>query len=57
MCNVEKDKLMITIPYARMPKIMESIDRCSAGRAKIEFPAEFRQFLQSRLTSKKAPVV
>ena len=49
MCNVEKDKLLISIPYAKMPKIMESIDKCSAGKAKIEYPQEFRQFLQRRL--------
>ncbi|HTY45427.1 MAG TPA: DUF169 domain-containing protein [Patescibacteria group bacterium] len=50
MCNVEKDKLLISIPYRKIPAIMASLDTCSAGRAKIEFPAEFRQFLQHRLT-------
>jgi len=50
MCNVEKDKLLISIPYAKIPKIIENIDKCSAGKAKIEFPPEFRQFLQSRLS-------
>jgi len=49
MCNVEKDKLLISIPYSKLPKIMESIDKCSAGAAKIEFPSEFRQFLQKNL--------
>ena len=49
MCNVEKDKLLISIPYSKLPKIIESIDKCSAGTAKIEFPAEFRQFLQKNL--------
>ncbi len=53
MCNVEKDKLLISIPYKKIPQIMESIDKCSAGRAKIEFPPEFRQFLQTRLTAKQ----
>ncbi|PIP21228.1 MAG: hypothetical protein COX40_00465 [Candidatus Omnitrophica bacterium CG23_combo_of_CG06-09_8_20_14_all_40_11] len=53
MCNVEKDKLLISIPYKKIPQIMESIDKCSAGRAKIEYPAEFRQFLQTRLTTKQ----
>jgi uncharacterized protein (DUF169 family) len=52
MCNVPKDKLVVSIPYSKMHKIIDSIDKCSAGRAKIEFPAEFRQFLQSRLTTK-----
>jgi len=54
MCNIEKDKLLISIPYKKIPQIIESIDKCSAGRAKIEYPAEFRQFLQSRLTAKPA---
>lgn len=50
MCNVEKDKLLISIPYRKIPQIIESIDTCCAGKAKIEFPAEFREFLQRRLT-------
>jgi len=54
MCNVEKDKLLISIPYEKIPQIIESIDKCSAGMAKIEYPAEFREFLQSRLTAKPA---
>jgi uncharacterized protein (DUF169 family) len=53
MCNVEKDKLLISIPYRKIPQMLESIDKCSAGRAKIEFPAEFRQFLQGKLTAKQ----
>jgi len=52
VCNVEKDKLLVTIPYDKIPKIIESIDKCSAGKAKIEFPPEFREFLQKRLSSK-----
>ena len=51
MCNVEKDKLLITIPYGKIPQIIESIDKCTAGKAKIEFPAEFREFLQKRMTA------
>lgn len=54
MCNVEKDKLLITIPYKKIPAIIESIDKCSGGTAKIEYPPEFREFLQSRLTPKSA---
>ncbi len=49
MCNVEKDKLLISIPYQRFLKIVENIDKCTAGRAKIEYPQEFREFLQRRL--------
>jgi uncharacterized protein (DUF169 family) len=53
MCNVEKDKLLVSIPYGKIPAIIQSIDKCSAGRAKIEFPQEFREFLQERLTPKQ----
>jgi len=49
LCNVEKDKLLISIPYDRMPQIVASIDKCTAGRAKIEYPQEFREFLQKRM--------
>jgi len=52
MCSVEKDKLIVTIPYKKMPQIIESIDKCTAGKAKVEFPPEFREFLQKRLTPK-----
>lgn len=53
MCNVEKDKLLISIPYDKIPKIIDSIEKCSAGKAKIEFPQEFREFLQKRLAVKQ----
>lgn len=53
MCNVEKDKLLISIPYGKIPGVVESIEKCSAGKAKIEFPAEFREFLQKRLSAAK----
>jgi uncharacterized protein (DUF169 family) len=49
ICNVEKDKLIISIPYKRIPLLIESIDKCTAGTAKIEYPQEFREFLQKRL--------
>jgi uncharacterized protein (DUF169 family) len=51
ICHVEQDKLLITLPYAQIPRIIENIDICSGGKAKVEFPPEFRQFLQQRLTS------
>jgi hypothetical protein len=50
---VEKDKLLIAVPYKKIPQIMESIDKCSAGKAKIEYPQEFREFLQKRLANKE----
>jgi uncharacterized protein (DUF169 family) len=52
ICNVEKDKLLISIPYPKIPRIIESIEKCSAGKAKIEYPQEFREFLQRRLGAK-----
>jgi uncharacterized protein (DUF169 family) len=52
ICNVEKDKLLVSIPYAKIPLMIENIDKCSAGKAKIEYPQEFREFLQRRLGAK-----
>lgn len=49
MCQVEKDKLLVSIPYGKIPGLVENINRCSAGTAKVEFPEEFRAFLQQRL--------
>jgi len=51
LCNVEKDKLLISVPYKKIPRLIEGIAKCSAGTAKVEFPAEFRQFLQQRLSA------
>ncbi|MCM8770707.1 MAG: DUF169 domain-containing protein [Candidatus Omnitrophica bacterium] len=53
MCNLEKDKLLVSVPYAKIPQIVEAIDKCSAGRAKVEYPQQFREFLQKRLTGQK----
>jgi len=49
MCNVDKDKLLVSIPYEKIPPIIAGIEKCSAGKARIEFPPEFRAFLQQRL--------
>ena len=49
MCNVEKDKLLVSFPYSKIPRIIADIEKCSGGRAKVEFPQEFREFLQKRL--------
>lgn len=53
ICNVEKDKLLVSIPYKRMAALVRAVDGCSAGRAKIEFPPEFRKFLQNTLAGQK----
>ena len=49
MCNMEKDKLLISFPFKHIPRIAGNVDACSAGRAMIEFPPEFRAFLKKRL--------
>ncbi len=51
ICNVDKDKLIITIPYVKIPGIIESVNKCSAGTAKIGFDPEFRTFLQKNLAT------
>lgn len=54
ICNVEQDKLLISLPYGKVPAMFENIEKCSAGKAKISFPAEFRQFLQRRMNGSEA---
>lgn len=49
ICNVPKDKLLVSVPYLKAVEMAENLDKCSAGTAKIEYPQEFRQFLQRRL--------
>ena len=51
ICKVDKDKLLVSIPYRRIPEFIKNIDACSGGRAKVEFPQEFREFLQKRLSA------
>jgi len=48
ICQVEKDKLLISIPAAKFPDVVDSIDKCTAGTAKIEYPQDFKNFLQKR---------
>ncbi len=50
ICAMDKDRLLVAVPYKRIPAIIESIDKCTAGTAKIEYPPEFRQFLQKRFS-------
>jgi uncharacterized protein (DUF169 family) len=39
------EDLLISIPYHRLPGVMRSIDRCTAGRAKMEIPESFRRLM------------
>ncbi len=48
-CAVEKDKLLVSIPYKKLPQIIENIEKCTAGCAKIEYPPQFRAILQKSL--------
>ena len=37
------DELFVSIPYHKMPNLMDSIDSCSAGTAEVELPDGFRR--------------
>ncbi|MDD2689527.1 MAG: DUF169 domain-containing protein [Candidatus Omnitrophica bacterium] len=52
ICSLQKDKLIITIPYSKIPKIVDALEKCSAGSAKAEFLPEFKEFLQKKLNKK-----
>jgi uncharacterized protein (DUF169 family) len=38
----QTDELIVSVPYLRLKAIVEAIDRCSAGTAKLEIPPEFQ---------------
>ena len=52
LSKVEKDVLLISIPYIKMCQMVENINKCSAGTAKIEFPKELRKLIQMRSRKK-----
>jgi uncharacterized protein (DUF169 family) len=41
------DELFLTIPFPKMPNLIESIPHCSAGTAEVEIPPEFRKYMSS----------
>lgn len=41
--NYKPEELFVTIPYHKLPGLVESIDLCSAGTAKVEFLPGFRE--------------
>ncbi len=49
ICNVPKDKLLVSAPYPKVEEMAQNLDKCSGGTAKIEYPQKFREFLQQRL--------
>jgi len=48
ICHVPPDQLLVSIPAKSLPSIIKSIPACTAGTAKIEYPQDFKQFLQKR---------
>jgi uncharacterized protein (DUF169 family) len=46
LCKVDKDKLIVSVPFGKIPGITANIDKCSAGTAKMEHPREVRDFLR-----------
>ena len=51
MCGVKPDKLLVSMPYAEVSRMVAHIDTCSAGTARVEYPQEFREFLQKRMVT------
>ncbi len=41
------DELFVSIPYHKMPNLMDSIESCSAGTAEVELPAVMRRRRQT----------
>lgn len=46
--NYKPDELFVSIPYHKMPGLMDSIDLCSAGTAKVELPPGFEELISRR---------
>lgn len=46
--NYKPDELFVSIPYHKMPGLMDSIDRCSAGTAKVDMPPGFEELMSQR---------
>ncbi|MDD5291763.1 MAG: DUF169 domain-containing protein [Candidatus Omnitrophica bacterium] len=51
--KMDKDKLLVSIPFQSLLTIIGNIDKCSAGTAEVEYPKEFREFLQARMSARK----
>lgn len=48
---MDENVLFVIIPAQKIPPIIASMDKCSAGTAKIEYPQGFREFLQKKRTN------
>ncbi len=40
-----RDELFVSVPYQKMPSLVDSIEKCAAGTAPVEYPAEFRRLI------------
>jgi len=48
ICKMDKNQLLVSMPYKMIPKIVENIDKCLAGTAKKEYPEELKVLMQRR---------
>ena len=46
--SYKPDELIVTVPWHRLPGIVEAIDVCSAGTAKLDIPPEFRHAFEDQ---------
>jgi uncharacterized protein (DUF169 family) len=44
----KREDLLVSIPYHLFPGIIQSLDHCTAGRAKMEIPESFRRLLRDK---------
>jgi uncharacterized protein (DUF169 family) len=47
MCHFDPNELIVSVPMHLMHGVMRSLDRCSAGRAPIEWPEQMRALMKA----------
>ncbi len=52
LSKIDKDKLLVSIPFVELARMMENIDKCCAGKARMELPVEFRSLSKKKLGTK-----
>jgi uncharacterized protein (DUF169 family) len=45
--RMSENELFVTLPYVHLRSTIDSIDRCGAGRAKVELPPSMRQMIEA----------
>ena len=48
MCKYDPNELIVTVPFHLMHGLMRSIDRCSAGRAPVEWPERMKTLMKQQ---------